>query len=79
MLQAGEKVKLNNGKEYIVVNRLNLHNVIYIYLITNSKPVEVLIVTEKLVNGEIVLDEVKDNDELDYVLKEFSNNSVEEF
>jgi len=79
MLQAGEKVKLNNGKEYVVVNRLNLRNVIYIYLITNSKPVEVLIVTEKLVNGEIVLDEVKDNDELDYVLKEFSNNSVEEF
>lgn len=79
MLQAGEKVKLNNGKEYVVVNRLNLHNVIYIYLITNSKPVEILIVTEKLVNGEIVLDEVKDNEELDYVLKEFSNNSIEEF
>ena len=38
---------------------------------TNSKPLEIMIATEKLVNGDIVLDEIKDNDELDYVLSQF--------
>lgn len=72
MIQVGEQVKLSDDREYIVVNRMNLHNLSYVYLVTNSKPLEIMIATEKIVNGEIVLEEVKDNEELDYVLSRFS-------
>ena len=78
MLEVGQMVKLDNDKEYIVIERLNLHNVTYLYLITKSKPIEMIIVTEKIVNGELVLDEIKDNSELDYVLSKFSLNEEKE-
>lgn len=70
-MQVGQIVKLNDNKEYIIINKMNLHNINYVYLMTNSKPLEIMIATEKLVNGDIVLDEIKDNDELDYVLSQF--------
>lgn len=72
MINVGEIIELNDNKEYIVVSKKELHNIVYLYLITNSKPLEVLIATEKDINGEIILDEVKDNDELDYVLSQFA-------
>ena len=68
MLEIGEKVELDNNKEYIVTNKTNLHNINYLYLVSNFKPLEMLVVSEKDENGEIVLNEVKDNNELDYVL-----------
>ena len=70
-MQVGQIVKLNDNKEYIIINKMNLHNINYVYLMTNSKPLEIMIATEKLVSGDIVLDEIKDNDELDYVLSQF--------
>ena len=73
MVEIGEIVTLDDSKEYVVINKINLHNVNYVFLITTSKPLEILIVTEKIVNGEIVLDEIKDNDELEYVLSQFSS------
>ncbi len=73
MVEIGEIVTLDDNKEYVVINKINLHNVNYVFLITTSKPLEILIVTEKIVNGEIVLDEIKDNDELEYVLSQFSS------
>ena len=68
MIEVGQVISLNDNKEYIVVSKINLHNINYVYLMTNSKPLEIMIATEKLVNGDIVLDEVKNNEELDYVL-----------
>lgn len=72
MLEEGKIVKLGDDKEYIIINRVNLHNINYLFLITNSKPIEMLIVTEKNIDGEVVLEEIKDNDELDYVLSQFA-------
>lgn len=72
MINVGEIIELNDNKEYIVVSKKELHNIVYLYLITNSKPLEILIATEKDINGEIILEEVKDNDELDYVLSQFA-------
>ena len=72
MINVGEIIELDDNKEYIVVSKKELHNIVYVYLITNSKPLEILIATEKDVNGEITLEEVKDNDELDYVLSQFA-------
>lgn len=71
MLEIGEIVKLNEEKEYIVINAMDLHNVRYIFLISNSKPLDILVATEKIKDEEIVLEEVKDNDELDYILSQF--------
>ena len=72
MVNVGEIIELDDSKEYIVVSKKELHNIVYVYLITNSKPLEILIATEKDINSEIILEEVKDNDELDYVLSQFA-------
>lgn len=77
MLQNGEIVKLNGDKEFIIVNVINLHNVRYVFLISNSKPLEIVIATEKIKGEEIVLDEIKDNSELDYILSQFALSKEE--
>ena len=70
MINVGQVIKLSDDKDYMVLNKINLHNINYVYLITMEKPVEILIATEKIEDGEIVLDEIKDNDELDYILSQ---------
>lgn len=81
MLEIGEIVKLSNDKEYIVVNTMSLHNVRYVFLISNFKPLDIVIGTEKIIDEDIVVEEVKDNNELDYVLSQFalSKDDEEEF
>lgn len=71
MLEVGEIVKLDNNKQYIVVNTINLHNLRYVFLISNFKPLDIVIAIEKIKDENIVLEEVKNNDELDYILSQF--------
>ena len=71
MLNVGQVIKLDDNKEYLVLNKINLHNVNYAYLVTITKPTEMLIVTEKNEDGNLILEEIKDNDELDYILSQF--------
>ena len=78
MLEIGEIVKLNDDKEFIVVNIINLHNVRYVFLISNFKPIEIVIATEKIKDENIVLEEVKDNSELDYILSQFALSKDDE-
>ena len=78
MLEIGEIVKLNEDKEFIVVNIINLHNVRYVFLISNFKPIEIVIATEKIKDENIVLEEVKDNNELDYILSQFALSKDDE-
>ena len=78
MLEVGEIVKLSNDKEYIVVNTMNLHNIRYVFLISNFKPLDIVIGTEKIIDEDIVVEEVKDNNELDYVLSQFALSKDEE-
>lgn len=70
MLSIGEVVKLSDNKEYVVLNKIQLNSFNYLYLITTSKPIEFLVATEKEIDGKIVLNEVKDNEELDYALNQ---------
>ena len=77
-MNVGQVVKLSDNKEYMVLNKVNLHNINYLYLITINKPTEMLVVSESNRDGEIVLDEIKDNDELDYVLSQFVLNPEKE-
>lgn len=72
MINVGNLINLNDGKQYIVVNKMTLHNINYVYLMTSSKPVEIVIATEVNKNGEYKLEEIKDNDELDYILSKFA-------
>ncbi len=72
MLKAGQIVKLSDNKEYIVINRMDIHSINYVYLMTTSKPLEIVIATEKEKDGKVVLKEIKDNDELDYVLSQIA-------
>ena len=72
MINIGQIITLSDSKKYMVVNKMNLHNINYVYLITMTKPVEILIATETNKNGEYILEEIKDNDELDYILSKFS-------
>ena len=78
MLEIGEIVKLSNDKEYIVVNTMSLHNVRYVFLISNFKPIEIIIATEKIKDENVVLEEVKDNNELDYILSQFALSKDDE-
>lgn len=78
MLEIGEIVKLSNDKEYIVVNTMNLHNIRYVFLISNFKPLDIVIGTEKIIDEDIVVEEVKDNAELDYVLSQFALSKDED-
>ena len=78
MLEIGEIVKLSNDKEYIVVNTINLHNIRYVFLISNFKPLDIVIGTEKIIDEDIVVEEVKDNNELDYVLSQFALSKDDE-
>lgn len=77
-MNVGQIVKLDDNKEYIIVDKLNFHNVNYVYLITNSKPLEIMIAVEKVKDDKIILEEVKDNNELDYVLSQFALNSSDD-
>ena len=78
MLEIGELVKLNDEKEYIVVNTMFLHNIKYVFLVSNYKPLEIVIATEKIKEEKIVLEEVKDNNELDYILSQFALSKDED-
>ncbi len=68
MLKEGQIVKLNNDKEYVVIKMINAHSFNYVYLITSDKPIEFLVATAKVDNGKTILEEIKDNNELDYAL-----------
>ena len=61
----------------MVLNKMELHNINYAYLVTISKPTEMLVVTITNNNGDIVLEEIKDNDELDYILSQLVLNPDE--
>ena len=78
MINIGQVITLDDNKEYMVINKTNLHNINYLYLVTITKPVDMLVVTEVNKDGNVVLEEIKDNDELDYVLSQFVLNPSEE-
>ena len=78
MIKVGQIIKLDDNKVYIVADKINVHNINYLYLVTNSKPIEILIATEKIENGKLVLKEIKDNDELEYVLSQFAISKNDE-
>lgn len=74
MLEVGEKVKLNNDKEYMVLNAFYINYNRYIFLVSNFNPLDIVVAIEKIKEDNIVLEEIKDNDLLDYILTQFALN-----
>ena len=77
MINIGQVITLDDNKEYMVLNKMNLHNINYVYLVTIGKPTEILVATEVNVDGNITLEEIKDYDELDYILSQLVLNPEE--
>lgn len=75
MLIEGQLVKLDNDKEYVVVKKEILHSVNYVYLVSNFKPLEIIIAQEKIEDGKLVIQEVSDEKELDYVLSKLTQEA----
>lgn len=71
MLEEGEVITLDdNGKDYIVVKKLNYNNENYYYMMTIQKPTEVSIIKlGKNEQGQEIVTTVTDQQELEEVMK----------
>ena len=67
-LEVGDVIKLSDGLDYAIIQKLQSNKVVYLYLITTSKPLQTAIVKEKIDDNQIILETVTDEEELDYVL-----------
>ena len=73
-LTDGELITLDDDKEYIVVKRMECNNSNYVYLMTSTKPISILLAKEEVEpDGNISLLPVTDQEEAKYVLDRFTN------
>lgn len=67
-LEIGNVIQLSDGLDYAVVQKIVVNKINYFYMITTNAPLQTIIVKQKDVDGEIVLETVVDEEELDYIL-----------
>lgn len=77
MIEVGQVINLNN-KKFAVINKIKLHNINCVYLMSIKRPLEIIIATEKYEDDKLVLKEITDNNELDYVLSQLILDSNSE-
>lgn len=53
----GEIIELDDNKEYIVLKQINHNNINYVYLMTNSKPIEVMFAKQMDDELELIIDD----------------------
>lgn len=70
-LEDGQIITLEDNKDYIVVKKMTCEDLNYVYLMTASKPIEVVIAKEELVNNEIILNPITDENELSLAISLF--------
>lgn len=70
-LDEGQIVTLDNNKDYIVVKSVVFNETTYVYLMTNRKPLEVLIVKLQDVGGSQILKVVDSKEELEEIINLF--------
>ncbi len=56
----GETAVLENGKEYVCFANLEENGIDYVYLVSNSKPLEVRFAIQILTNGTLQLEIVEE-------------------
>lgn len=71
-IEEGQLVTLDDNKEYMVLKALEYNNTRYIYLMTSSKPIEVLFMKEEMVDNDLTLVPVTD-EELVNIIPLFEN------
>jgi len=74
IIQEGDILTLKN-KEYIVVNKLKYNDNDYVYLISNFKPIEIMISKLTIINGNALLQEEDDKEIIRELLKLVSKDS----
>lgn len=67
-IEEGIILTLNNA-EYIVVNIINYDNETYAYLISNFKPIDIIIAKITGIKENSILEEVTDQNVLNEILK----------
>lgn len=74
-MKDGELVKISNGRNYIVVYKLESKNKDYVLLISIDAPLDIKIGTIKQDGSNYILDLVKSREEAQYVLDSFTYQS----
>ena len=59
-LEYGETVLLDSGEEYTCFSDLEFEGETYAYLISNKKPIKLIIAKEVFDNDELILDIIED-------------------
>lgn len=67
-------VILDTGKEFYCFQVLDYEDTSYIYLISTTTPIEVRFAKQKMVNGSLETEIIKDKEEKLFALKLFQNN-----
>ena len=70
-LEIGEVIILDNGKEYICLDRIEQDNTSYVFLISNFTPLTFNVVIEVIEGDKIKLLNVKDVNKKEELLKLF--------
>ena len=71
-LEFGETAFLENGKEYICFSKLEENGNDYVFLVSNSKPLEVRFVKQIIINGELQLQIIEDSELKHHLLELFT-------
>lgn len=66
-IEEGQLVTLDDNKEYMVLKILEHANIRYVYLMTSSKPIEVLFMKEEIINNDLTLIPVTDKELVDII------------
>lgn len=74
-LENNEIITLSDNKDYAVLKTIQYNENSYIYLMTISKPTQIILVKEEMVDNEIVLNPVVDEDELNTVISLFEEEN----
>lgn len=77
-LEFGETAVLDGGKEYICFGTAEVDNNSYVYLVSNSKPIDVKFAKQILANGELNLELVSSSEEKERLLQVFKDKMSKE-
>lgn len=70
-LMAGDMATLSDGKQFIVFAQTMYNGADYVYLMSNSKPVEIMFAKQVVTGNDLDLQVVADQEEKKVLLKVF--------
>ena len=67
-LELGDVIQLSDGVDYAIIQKIESNKIVYLYLLSTTKPLQTIIAKQKNEENEIVLETVNNEQELDYIL-----------